>query len=826
MLRLARIVRVLAAGFTMVALTAGPTSATLADAATTTTSVTILLKAPDQPGLDRLASAQGLDHALRVADLAPLLPSVGTHRQVVDQLHADGFTVTSETAWTITATAPVATAESIFGTPTRPATGNATAVFPRVPAPLAGLAAAVLPTAGPALFTPLDSCRLGCRTGTDFRNAYTAPHVSPATGRDVNGPLTIATLQFAGWNPQDLADYAASIHLKTDPVASGQYVQIPVGEPGNKVPIASRGEHSADEEVDLDQETILTTDPSADQRAYFNPNNSAAGYAEDIGQVVSDVTQGPDAVGGGDQKIVALSTSWGSCEDEFDFAFDGETITAVENVLKSLTAAGVTVFAASGDSGVYDCGDLPASTKIAVDYPASSPEVVGVGGTRLRPVGPRAPNTGTNWVDKTWRCTSPETCQGTKPKDTGGSGGGESAVFGMPSYQAAALGDHRFTTTTGKKGRFGAQPNRLVPDIADDGDPATGLGVLTSDPSDVKSCAPHHAPTCRPKTFAIGGTSLSSPEAAALFADLLGAHGATAGVGDIHDALYSAYAVHNGAFRDVTVGVNGSQADVDRRAARGKAAELPVTAQPGYDTLTGLGAPLWPRIAPFIFAPQPQDAAGTIRLSSPHSPTRPTAAVVSWGPAPASKGQLAAVGATVTVTRESDNAVVYRARSAASIGSHRLVTRPGGSYRLSVTERDLAGQASPVFTKVLVVPHDDRAFTFHGSWTRVSGPHDYAGSIVTTDDRGSFATITETGRRYVLEVRTGPAYGELTIDHAGAALGTYDLYSAHAGHRRIAFFGTAATKDRPRTFAFRYTGHKDPASTRTTIDLDALIVRH
>jgi len=395
----------------------------------------------------------------------------------------------------------------------------------------------------------------------------------------------------------------------------------------------------------------------------------------------------------------------------------------------------------------------------------------------------------------------------------------------MPDYQSATLGDRRFTTTTGKKGRFGAQRNRLVPDIADDGDPATGLGVLTSDPSDVKSCAPHHAPTCHPKTFAIGGTSLSSPEAAALFTDLLGAHGVTAGVGDIHAALYSAYAAHHGAFRDVTVGVNGNQADVDRHAARGSAAELPVTAQPGYDTLTGLGAPLWPRIAPFIFAPQPQNAAGAIRLSSPHSPTRPTAAVVRWAPAPASRGQLAAARATVLVTRAGRNAIVYRARSASPTGSHGFLARHGGTYRLSVTERDLAGQASAIFTKVLVVPHDDRAFTLHGTWTRVSGPHDYAGSVISTDDRGSFATITETGRRYVLEVHTGPAYGELAIDHAGVTIGTYDLYSPHAGRRRIAFFGTADTQDKARSFAFRYTGLKNAASRATTVDLDALIVR-
>ena len=73
------------------------------------------------------------------------------------------------------------------------------------------------------------------------------------------------------------------------------------------------------------------------------------------------------AVDGGDPKIVALSTSWGTCESEFSdrFAFRHDTVKAVGNILKSLTAAGVTIFAASGDDGIYDCGDAPSSTKAA-----------------------------------------------------------------------------------------------------------------------------------------------------------------------------------------------------------------------------------------------------------------------------------------------------------------------------------------------------------------------------------------------------------------------------------------------------------------------------
>ena len=137
-----------------------------------------------------------------------------------------------------------------------------------------------------------------------------------------------------------------------------------------------------------------------------------------------------------------------------------------------------------------------------------------------------------------------------------------------PRYQAVGIGHDPFRTSTGKKGNFGAQPRRLVPDIASDGDPDTGFEVLTTDPADVPSCSINgDLPPCKPKFFAIGGTSLSAPAAAAMFTDMLAAHGATAGVGDIHGALYSAYAAQPHIFRDVRSGRNGRQKDVDRHDA-------------------------------------------------------------------------------------------------------------------------------------------------------------------------------------------------------------------------------------------------------------------
>ena len=80
--------------------------------AASATTVTVLLKAPDQGGLDRLAVAQGLTHTERVDALASLLPSARAHRRVVSTLTSHGFRVTHETAWTIDAVAAPASVDA------------------------------------------------------------------------------------------------------------------------------------------------------------------------------------------------------------------------------------------------------------------------------------------------------------------------------------------------------------------------------------------------------------------------------------------------------------------------------------------------------------------------------------------------------------------------------------------------------------------------------------------------------------------------------------------------------------------------------------------
>jgi kumamolisin len=777
-----------------------------------TTTVTILLKAPDPARLAKLAMATGDNHGQRLRQLASALPGAAAHQTVRSALTSAGFDIGHETAWTINASAPQSIVDATFGTLGALTGTTAHDVVADLPASIAGVASAVLDdTSASPLFSTHATL-----DGPDFRNAYAAPLQSPSEGRDKNGNLTIASLQFANWNDVDLSKYAAqpSVNIAPDPVASGQYKQFAVA--ASKISPATP---DLDEEVDLDQEALLSTAPHANERAYFD-TNSSGGYVQALSQVLADVTQGQGkSADGGDPHIAALTTSWGACEDDFTSNFPGDSIKAVEALLQALDAAGVTVFAASGDDGIYDCGRSKTSTKVAVDYPASSPEVVGVGATRLTSIGGSAANDGTNWSDRGWTCTDPASCESSS--GSGGSGGGESDTFAIPAYQSSGIGNGSFTTSAGKRDAFAKQPRRLVPDIAVNGDPATGFQILTTDQNATcKGQLPLFCnPLSNPATLTVGGTSLSAPIAAALFTNMLGAHGATSGVGDIHGALYSAYAGKPDTFRDVTAGSNGAQADADHAATT-----LPVKAGKGYDTVSGLGAPLWPSLAPYVFSPKAPAALAAIALADPHDRKKATNVLVHWHPANPGVGALLASSASVTIKHVGAAAPVYTSKTAPTTGSYRFTGVAGGTYVVTVTEYDSAGKHAAAVRQVLAVPYDDTTFRLSGSWRTVAGSADYAGSHIETSAKGAAATATARGTTYELFVRTGPTYGKLSIFQGKKHIGTYDLFSSAPAHTTIPFFGGARTPARARTFTFRCAGVRGTFSSGTTVALDGLAV--
>jgi hypothetical protein len=348
----------------------------------------------------------------------------------------------------------------------------------------------------------------------------------------------------------------------------------------------------------------------------------------------------------------------------------------------------------------------------------------------------------------------------------------------------------------------------MVPDISANADPNTGFPIYTTDPTDTVKFDSNY--------LIIGGTSLAAPVSAALFTNVLAAHGTRNGIGDIHHALYQAYAAHSGAFSDSKIGSNGAAADDPNDPS--------VDAAIGYDTVTGLGSPLWPAIGSFLFAPTtPPTVTAHLSLVHPHSSSAPRTITASWNGV-ASTGGNAVQDVVVSIRRAGQTTPVFPTGNVvqAAIGSKTFTGAPGATYILTATAADITGETSTVATQTVSVPVDDRQFSKTGKWTHVSGASDIAGSAAETSHRAATATATSTGKSYAVVVKTGPGFGELQIAKGFSHLRTINLYSAHAGSKTITFF--TATSTASRTFRFTCIGKKSGNSSGTKVGIDGMTV--
>ncbi|MDQ1703219.1 MAG: kumamolisin, partial [Frankiaceae bacterium] len=267
----------LAAPTAHAATTGSPSGATGATGATEET-VTLRLAPGNASAYRGLVSSFRLSRAARSAALANALPTDATRQSVEQAVLGQGFRIVGETAWTITAAAPARVAGGfITATKGRGMTGSDT---PLATGPLAGLVTHVIDGSAPhltmhPLLTP------ATLTGAAVRTLYGAP-VGPATSTT---PLSIATIQFSGWNDSDLGSYANLLGV-TDPRTNGQYTAVSVlGTDPSTITFADEAmTQPMDAEVALDQESLLATAPHVKQRAYFAPNTDE-GFFTAIEQV-------------------------------------------------------------------------------------------------------------------------------------------------------------------------------------------------------------------------------------------------------------------------------------------------------------------------------------------------------------------------------------------------------------------------------------------------------------------------------------------------------------------------------------------------------------
>jgi hypothetical protein len=234
---------------------------------------------------------------------------------------------------------------------------------------------------------------------------------------------------------------------------------------------------------------------------------------------------------------------------------------------------GIVIAAAAGDNGYLNW--LERSRSAYADFPASSPHVVAVGGTRLK-LGPDGEWSGeTVWND------------GGESKGVrdghGAGGGGCSTGFEAPLWQQ----DVADWTAVG------CGDKRAVADVSADADPYTGVAVYDSGPG--YEC--ESEPEVHWCTY--GGTSVATPLIAATFALAGGANG----VEYPAKTLYENEAKSPASLHDVTEGSNGEcllpfnektglpSCTSAEEAKTSCDSEAICLARTGYDGPTGVGTP-------------------------------------------------------------------------------------------------------------------------------------------------------------------------------------------------------------------------------------------
>lgn len=280
-------------------------------------------------------------------------------------------------------------------------------------------------------------------------------------------------------------------------------------------------------EVMMDVEIIAGLCPAADISVYFASFNEQ-GWIDLLNAAV--ITNPPPPV--------ALSVSWGLPED--DPSWSAVARNEINQRLQAASMLGVTVCVSAGDDGA---GDQIEDGKAHVNFPATSPFVLSVGGTSL---------TGTPPEEVVWW-----DAPGDRAHQGGSTGGGVSVVFPRPAWQ----------TVTVASLNPGAIDGRVVPDVA----------ALSADPLYDLIFVGRDIPN--------GGTSASTPLWAALLARITALLPATQQRRFLTPLLYGTS--DNGQ----TVGQSGCT-DITSGDNRSTGLTQGYQAGPGYDAVTGWGSPV------------------------------------------------------------------------------------------------------------------------------------------------------------------------------------------------------------------------------------------
>ncbi|MGH8980391.1 MAG: S53 family peptidase, partial [Acidimicrobiales bacterium] len=329
---------------------------------------------------------------------------------------------------------------------------------------------------------------------------YDFPDAYDGAGQTVavfvfNGTLGSRTRAPGGYKAALLGEYFDKVLDMKVPEIADVVVMGPGNDPGD-----GSTPYDVSSEVYLDLCMVGSLAPGAKIAVYFT-EFTEQGWVDAISQAATDAATDPSV----------LSISYGNPESGAASAWSAMAVKQVNQAFEAAASAGRTICCAAGDSGATDdAGKGP----LHVDFPASSPWVLGCGGTRL------AATAGSITSEVVWNDLA---------VGNGATGGGVSTVFARPTWQTGVHADPMPGETAPADGRG-------VPDVSSLADPQTPYVVM--------------GPAGR--LAQVGGTSAAAPLWAALVSRLNQALGAR--VGFVNPLLYSRL---HGTLRDITAGNNG-----------------------------------------------------------------------------------------------------------------------------------------------------------------------------------------------------------------------------------------------------------------------------
>jgi subtilase family serine protease len=494
---------------------------------------------------------------------------------------------------------------------------------------------------------------------------------------------------------------------------------------------------SGDEaESDLDLEWSNAIAPGATINFVYVGNNQAYSAFDSIQYAIDN------------QIGTIISSSYGVCEA----ALDGETL---ESSFEQGTAQGQTFMAAAGDDGSTDCYGTSGLTTtqqeaLAVDYPASSVYVTGMGGTEISNAnssystvgdGYWEANSGTTDIinsvlqyipEMVWNDDTPNCGQ---TNCLSASGGGASTLFTKPTWQAGVAG----IPSDGK---------RDVPDLALYGSPNfPGYLFCSSDTSawssgQVSSCTSGFEDSSTGDLTAAGGTSFDAPIFSGIVALINQKQNYTTGQGLINPTLYtlaSNSATYASAFHDITSGNNDCEAGSANCANTDG-----FSAGVGYDQVSGLGsvdatvlATAWPANSttpPTLIATTTTITASS---SAPNVGASDTFTITVTGASGTPTGSVTLTVDTntpITETLSSNGTFVY-STSFSTAGSHTILA----AY---VANSTYAASTGSVTVNVATVSSGKGTITLAATPTTLTVPQGSSGNETISVTPGSGYTGT------------------------------------------------------------------------------------